>query len=482
MVGDIRWRNAFSRRAFRSLHTMSPMMCRVAVLLLVATGMTAARQPNILLIVSDDQGYMDLGSMGSRDILTDRLDRLASEGARLTSFYAAFPVCTPSRGSLLTGRYPQRNGTYDNFRNDRVDDGYRYRSHEYEISPERILGMDTREVLLSQVLSSAGYATGVFGKWDLGSLRRFLPMQRGFDDFYGFVNTGIEYWTHERYGIPSMYRRNSPTVEDWGIYATELFEREALRFIDRHRAEPFFVYLSYNAPHGASSLDRGIRGFVQAPGRCLDLYPSPDGLQEERRHKFMAAVSCMDASIGRILDRIDRLGLRDDTIVIFVSDNGAGGGGDSGPLRGRKGQMFEGGVRVPFLVRWPGRIEPGTVSDEFLTALEVFPTLVRAAGAELPAGVVLDGFDMLPVIQGRTRSRRESMFWERLGEYGVRIGRWKLVRSRRGSGLFDLAADIGESRDLSGELPEVRERLQRGYEEWVAAMAGAEPRGPFRNY
>ena len=192
MVGDILWRIVSSRRASRSLHTMSPMMCRVAVLLLVAAGATAARQPNILLIVSDDQGYMDLGSMGSRDILTDRLDRLASEGARLTSFYAAFPVCTPSRGSLLTGRYPQRNGTYDNFRNDRVDDGYRYRSREYEISPERILGMDTREVLLSQVLSSAGYATGVFGKWDLGSLRRFLPMQRGFDDFYGFVNTGID--------------------------------------------------------------------------------------------------------------------------------------------------------------------------------------------------------------------------------------------------------------------------------------------------
>ena len=315
MVGDILWRIAFWRRAFRPLHTMSTMMWRVAVLLLVAAGATAARQPNILLIVSDDQGYMDLGSMGSRDILTDRLDRLASEGARLTSFYAAFPVCTPSRGSLLTGRYPQRNGTYDNFRNDRVDDGYRYRSREYEISPERILGMDTREVLLSQVLSSAGYATGVFGKWDLGSLRRFLPMQRGFDDFYGFVNTGIDYWTHERYGIPSMYRRNSPTVEDRGIYATDLFEREALRFIDRHRAQPFFVYLSYNAPHGASSLDRGIRGFVQAPGSCLDLYPSPDGLQEERRHKFMAAVSCMDASIGRILDRIDRHGLRDDCSI-----------------------------------------------------------------------------------------------------------------------------------------------------------------------
>lgn len=458
------------------------MTLRVTVLLLVAATGLAARQPNILLVVSDDQGYMDLGSMGSPDILTPRLDKLAAEGARLTSYYSAFPACTPSRGSLLTGRYPQRNGTYDNFRNDRVDDGYRYPSHEYEISPERILGMDTREVLLSEVLSEAGYATGVFGKWDLGSLRRFLPTQRGFDDFYGFVNTGIDYWTHERYGVPSMYRRNTPTEVDKGTYTTDLFERETLRFIDEHRSDPFFVYLSYNAPHGASSLDRGIRGFVQSPGNCLDLYPSPNGLQEERRHKFMAAVTCMDASIGRILDRIERHGLRDKTIVIFVSDNGAGGGGDSGPLRGHKGRMFEGGVRVPFLIRWPGQIEPGTVCDAFVSALEVFPTLVQAAGSGPPEGIELDGFDMLPVIQGRRETQRESMFWERQGEYGARVGKWKLVSSRRGSGLFDLSEDIGESKDLSEKLPGVRMRVQGRYEEWVNAMANAMPRGPFRDY
>ena len=461
---------------------MGSMMRFLAVLVLLAASVAGARQPNILLIVSDDQGYMDLGSMGSPDILTPRLDQLAAEGVRLTSYYAAFPACTPSRVALLTGRYPQRNGTYDNFRNDRVNDGYRYPLYEYAISPERILGTDTREVLLSQVLSEAGYATGMFGKWDLGSLQRYLPLQRGFDDFYGFVNTGIDYWTHERYGVPSMYRGNSLTEKDKGEYTTDLFERETLRFIDAHKAGPFFVYLSYNAPHGASSLDRGIRGFVQAPGRCLDQYPSPDGLAGERRHKFMAAVTCMDSSIGRVLDRIDEHGLRQDTIVIFVSDNGAGGGGDSGPLRGRKGQMFEGGVRVPFLVRWPGTIAPGSVSDEFLTALEVFPMLVRAAGASLPEGVKLDGFDMLPVLQGRSRSERESMFWERQGEYGARLGQWKLVHSRRGGGLFDLTEDLAESKDLAKDLPDVLRRVQRAYRGWVKQMADAEPRGPFKDY
>ena len=461
---------------------MQTATCWLAILLSLACVPLAARQPSILLIVSDDQGYMDLGTMGSPDIRTPRLDQLASQGVRLTSYYAAFPVCTPSRGSLLTGRYPQRNGTYDNFRNDRVNDDYLYPQHEYRLSPERILGLDTREVLLSEVLSEAGYATGVFGKWDLGSLRRFLPMQRGFDDFYGFVNTGIDYWTHERYGIPSMYRGNSPTEEDKGSYATSIFEREALRFITDHKRQPFFIYLSYNAPHSASNLDRKIRGFAQAPGSCLDRYPSRDRIEGERRRKFMAAVTCMDDSIGRILDRLDEYGLTGDTIVIFVSDNGAGSGGDSGPLRGRKGMMFEGGVRVPFLMRWPGEIAPGTVSNEFVTALEVLPMLAEAAGADLPQDVVLDGFDMLPALQGRTQSPRETMFWERQGEYGARVGKWKLVESRRGGGLFDLSEDPGETNDLSEQLPEVRERVESRYLEWVRQMADAEPRGPFRDF
>ena len=196
----------------------------------------------------------------------------------------------------------------------------------------------------------------------------------------------------------------------------------------------------------------------------------------------MAAVTCMDSSIGRVLDRIEEHGLRQDTIVIFVSDNGAGGGGDSGPLRGRKGQMFEGGVRVPFLMRWPGKIAPGTVSDEFLTALEVFPMLVKAAGSSLPEDVELDGFDMLPILQGQAKSERESMFWERQGEFGARLGRWKLVHSRRGGGLFDLSEDLAESNDLTKELPDVHERVRRAYRDWVQQMAAAEPRGPFKNY
>ena len=228
--------------------------------------------PNILLIVSDDQGYNDLGLLGN-GILTPTLDRIAAEGTRLTNFYVAWPACTPSRAAMLTGRYPQRNGIYDMIRNEAPDYGYKYSPAEYEVTFERIGGMDLREVILPRMLKTAGYTSGIFGKWDLGSLRRFLPTSRGFDEFYGFVNTGIDYYTHERYGVPSMYRDRSQTQADKGTYCTYLFEREALRFLQQHATkEPFFLYVPFNAPHGSSALDPEIRSTVQAPmnsNRCI---------------------------------------------------------------------------------------------------------------------------------------------------------------------------------------------------------------------
>ena len=191
---------------------------------LTALSSSAAEKPNILLIVSDDQGYHDLGLIND-EIITPNLDRLAKEGTRLTNFYVAWPACTPSRGAFLTGRYPQRNGVYDMIRNEAPDYGYKYKPSEYEVTFERIGGMDTREIVLPAYLKQVGYTSGIFGKWDLGSLQRFLPLQKGFDDFYGLVNTGIDFYTHERYGVPSMYRNNKLTEEDKGTYCTWLFER-----------------------------------------------------------------------------------------------------------------------------------------------------------------------------------------------------------------------------------------------------------------
>ena len=467
-------------------------------LCLTATAQPLAK-PNVLLIVSDDQGYRDLGCFGSGEVQTPHLDRLARGGIKLNSFYVAWPACTPSRGALLTGRYPQRNGIYDMIRNEAPDYGYQYKPGEYEATFERIGGMDTREVLLPRVLKGAGYVSGIFGKWDLGVHRRFLPLARGFDDFYGFVNTGIDYYTHERYGVPSMYRNNSPTTADKGTYCTDLFEREAVRFLEVNRRKPFFLYVPFNAPHGASNLDPTIRGGAQAPGRFKGMYPK---LQEQvgteqrsrygetftvpnraaRRLEFVGSVTAMDAAIGRLLDLLDEYGIADNTIIIFFSDNGGGSSADNAPLRGRKGQMFEGGIRVPCIVKWPGKIPAGTTSNAFLTSLEILPTLCAATGAVPTKGVPLDGFDMLSVLQGKRASARTEMFWQRKLDKGARVGHWKWVESSRGNGLFDLRHDIGERRDLSKERPEILKRVQARFANWKKQMQAAEPRGPFRDF
>lgn len=465
-----------------------------------AAALFAADRPNVILIVSDDQGYHDLGCYGSREIITPNLDRLAREGIRLTNFYVTWPACTPSRGSLLTGRYPQRNGVYDMIRNEAPDYGLRYEAQDYAVSFERIGGMDEREILLPAMLRSAGYVSGIFGKWDLGSLQRFLPTARGFDEFYGFVNTGIDYFTHERYGVPSMYRNQRPTTEDRGTYCTDLFRREAIRFLRAHHQRPFFLYLPFNAPHNASNLAPEIRSAPQATQRYRDLYPdlqreaklverrfryAEDALvhnKASKRLEFVASVTCMDEAIGEILELLDTYQLEENTIVIFFSDNGGGGGSDNGLLRGGKGQMFEGGLRVPCIIRYPARIDAGQTSDAFLTTLEILPTLLQACDVSIPANLKLDGHDMMATLAKSAPSPRDAMFWQRRDNKAARVGRWKWVESDRGSGLFDLDQDTGEHHDLSRTHPRQLEKIKQRFALWRAAMDKSEPRGPFRDY
>lgn len=460
----------------------------------------AEKPPNILLIVSDDQGYNDIGSLGN-GILTPALDRLAEEGTRLTSFYVAWPACTPSRGAFLTGRYPQRNGIYDMIRNEAPDYGHNYTPAEYEVTFERIGGMDLREKILPQLLPDS-FSSAIYGKWDLGSLRRFLPTSRGFDDFYGFSNTGIDYYTHERYGVPSMFRNLEPTTEDVGTYCTYLFEREAMRFLEEKAGkEPFFLYVPFNAPHNSSALDPSIRTTVQAPEEFKALYPPVETeyreveayryggparvvTSEARRRDYRASVTCMDASIGRMLDLLDERGIADDTIVIFFSDNGGSGGADNTPLRGRKAQMWEGGIRVVCLVRWTGGGVPaGTLNNAFLTSLELVPSLAAATGSTLPEDLEIDGYDWWPTLRGEADSPRTEMFWKRRDQFAARVGDWKwTVMGENQRGLFDLANDVGEQEDLSESHPEKLEELEAAFRAWQEKMDAAEPRGPFRDF
>ena len=452
-------------------------------LILLGLSLNAA-PPNIVLIVSDDQGYPDLGCIGSKPIQTPNLDRLAAEGTRATNFYVTWPACTPSRGSILTGRYPQRNGLYDMVRNDMVNYGHRFTAEEYAVSPEMTLGLDPKEFTLGDMLRTAGYVNGVVGKWDMGQAKRYLPLQRGFDFFYGHGNNGIDYYTHERYGIPSLFRGNERTQEDKGQYATDIFGREALHFLREHLSKkPVFLYLPFNAPHGASTLaedNGGKKPGVQVPEAYAEKYR--DLVKDKKLAQYYGAVTRMDEVIGDVLNALDQAGQTDNTIVLFMSDNGGSGNGGNAPLKGSKGTMWEGGLRVPFVIRWPGKVPAGKITGEFLTTLEISPTLLAAAGTQAPAGIVLDGFDMLPILLGNQPSPRTEMFWQRRSDKAARVGNWKWVESQKGRGLYDLATDIAETRDLSKENPDIVELLQNRFAAWRKEMDQTEPRGPFRDY
>jgi arylsulfatase A-like enzyme len=461
------------------VHSLLLRALVTSVALILSCGAFAAdRKPNILLIVSDDQGYPDLGIIGTKPILTPNLDRMAREGVRATSYYVTWPACTPSRGSILTGRFPQRNGLYDMVRNDMINYGHKFTPDEYAVSPEMTLGLDPKEKTLGDMLRPAGYRNGMVGKWDMGQAKRYLPLQRGFDFFYGHGNNGIDYYTHERYAVPSMFRDNARTQADKGTYATDLFKRESIRFMTESRDRPFFLYLCFNAPHGASNLEKPG---VQAPPEFIAKYPSMD--PKAKLTSYYAAVTCMDAAIGDLMKTLRETGQDKNTLVIFMSDNGGSGNGGNAPLKGQKGTMWEGGLRVPFIAWWPGKLPAGVVTDEFLTSLELMPTIAAVTGAKTPPGVKIDGFDMMPVLRGEKKSPRTEMYWQRRSHRSARVGNWKWVdMGGANTGLFDLTNDLSEKHNLEKEKPDVLAMMKAKFDAWQKEMDASEPRGPFRDY
>jgi arylsulfatase A-like enzyme len=409
-------------------------------------------RPNVLLILVDDLGYGDLGCYGSKDIRTPHLDRLAGSGVRLTDCYAAAPVCSPTRAALITGQYPQRSG------------------FEWVIRyTEKNRGLPASGASLPKLLKMNGYATGLFGKWHLGYRPQFGPNAHGFDEFFGFLAADLDYYSHrDANGDPGLYE-GTKLVDEKG-YLTDLITRRSLAFLKEHAAGPFFLEVAFNAPHWP----------FQVPGNPADVRREQTyGPENGTRADYVRMVEHLDASVGQLLAELDRLGLAKDTLVVFFSDNGGERLSDNGPLFHGKYTLWEGGIRVPGIVRYPGVIPAGTTSAQLVITMDVTATILAAAGVNPPRGVTLDGEDVLPVLAGKQPVRERTFFWrlqrpgEEVGQRAVRRGKWKYVLDREVELLFDLEADPGERRTLAYRQPETVAELRKAIIGWEARLPPA---------
>ena len=403
-------------------------------------------RPNVVLIVSDDQGYADIGCYDHpEDINTPNIDRLARQGVRLTNGYASAPVCAPTRAGLMTDRYQQRFGFYT--------------------AGDSRAGMPVTEITIAQLLKQAGYVTGVVGKWHLGYESPYQPLKRGFDEFYGFLgHGGHDYFDLKvKDSVTAIYRNDKP-VNETG-YLTQNFTREAVSFIQRHHQKPFFLYLPYSAVHAP----------LQAPEEYLKRFNTGD----EKRDTYLAMLACMDDGIGKVLEAIQRTGVADNTLIIFLSDNGGAvaRSANNGALRAGKHSVYEGGIRVPFMVRWPSQLPAGTVCSEPVICQDAFTTILAAAGVKPPSDRIIDGKNVLPVLRGETtRPLHESLFWAWVKpnmkeKWAIRRGKWKLLSDKGEIELYDLEADISETKNLAGQNPELVKKLTKIFKDWRAKMA-----------
>jgi arylsulfatase A-like enzyme len=410
-------------------------------------------KPNILLIVVDDLGYADLGSYGAKDIRTPNIDRLAAEGVRLTDCYA-FPVCSPTRAALITGRYPQRTGF------DWVI-GYR----------EKNRGLSAKNPSLAGLLKKQGYATALFGKWHLGYKPEFGPNAHGFDEFFGFLAADLDYYAHtDANGDPGLYE-NTKLVETKG-YLTDLITERSLAFLKKIKKGPFFLEVAYNAPHWP----------FQPPDKPDDRRTARTyGPETGTRADYVRMVERLDEGVGKLLVALDDAGLAKDTLVIFVNDNGGERLSDNGPLFHGKYTLWEGGIRVPCVVRWPAALPAKTVSSQQVIAMDLTASILTAAGVELPTENPLDGEDVLPILSGQKPQRERTFFWrlprpdDNFGQRAVRRGKWKYVYDREMELLFDLEKDIGEKRNLAFQHPEVVTELRAALAKWETQLPLVRP-------
>lgn len=455
----------------------SAVFAAIIVAVLTASSPAAAAapapaKPNVLLIVADDLGYHDTGFQGSREIPTPHLDRLAASGVRCTQGYVSYSVCSPSRAGFLTGRYQQRFG------------------HEFNPKFDPALpdhGLPLSERTIADELRAAGYATGLVGKWHQGAHPHFHPNRRGVDEFFGFLGGGHRYFPDSRVEVEvgagkkaathadaehaSPMLRNTTELPEEGELTTRLGQ-EAAAYVARRAAatpaRPWFLYLAFNAPHTP----------LQAREDMLKKFAH---IADPRRRTYAAMVATVDEAVGRVLAAVDAAGQRERTLVFFFSDNGGpmtkrnANASINTPLRGQKGDIFEGGIRVPFLVSWPARLPAGRTYEQPVISLDVLPTALAAAGAvRSPAQPALDGVDLVPFLRGDvTLAPHPRLYWrmDAGAAFAVREGRWKWLRTYANPPeLYDLSADPGESRNLAAAQPEVAARLAAASAEWARGL------------
>ena len=419
---------------------------------------TLAERPNIVLILADDMGYSDVGFNGCTDIPTPNLDALATSGIRFEQAYVSASVCGPSRAGLLTGRYQQRFGCGENPPEAGWPDQPR--------CPDA--GVPRTEQLMSELLKSAGYATGHVGKWHMGLAKPLRPNERGFDYFYGFLNGAHSFVKAEKEWQSNpefwpIYRNREPL--DYEGYLTDTFTAESIGFIERNKEKPFFLYLSYNAVHSPWEAPENAAHQVQH-------------ISDSDRRTYAGMLVSMDSGIGRVLQALKDNGVYQNTLVIFLSDNGAPkhSAARSTPFRGNKGDTYEGGTRVPFVMSWPGTLRAGEVYKEPVSSLDLAPTFVKLAGAE-EAKNGFDGVDLVPFLQGDQKGRpHEIMFFRRDNDYAIRSGDWKLAwndgnpTGSRKAELFHLGDDPHEMKDLIRQYPEKAEQLQLRFDAWDSQL------------
>ncbi|HEX5046972.1 MAG TPA: sulfatase-like hydrolase/transferase [Gammaproteobacteria bacterium] len=446
------------------LVTLLALVCLAPAAQVVAQD-AGRERPNVVLVITDDLGWADVGAYGSPDVRTPNIDGLARDGIRLTDFYANGTTCSPTRAGLLSGRYQQRYGLEAPLPTDPARAGDR--------------GLRATGYSLPQLLKNRGYATALVGKWHLGYKPEHSPNAHGFDYFFGFKSGYHDYYQHtDGDGKPDLWENDRP-IERRG-YTTDLVTDRAVAFIEQHSREPFFIDIAYNAPHWP----------YQVPGKP-SVAPNnghhvlPQDADPSSRDDYVAMVEHLDAGVGKVLATLERLGVAKDTVVVFTNDNGGEWLSSMEPLTGRKWTVWEGGIRVPAIVRWPGRIPAGKVSDQVGITMDLTASILAVAGATVPAEARLEGMNLFPVWEGKAPEVERTLYWRakqaNRSQRAVRRGDWKVVDDAGHTYVFNLRTDPSERHDLANRRRDVAQALWPLLTAWEAdvdaeaAALGATP-------